>query len=43
MVLSSPSNFILDIKPDELGNAIRLGIGVLHSVPAERPLPPMQQ
>jgi hypothetical protein len=26
MVLSSPSNFILDIKPDELGNAIRLGI-----------------
>jgi hypothetical protein len=41
LVLSSPrrfSNLILDIKPDELGNAIRLGIGVLNSVPAERPL-----
>ena len=43
-MLSSPrkfSNFILDIKPDELGNAIRLGIDVLNSVPAERLLPPM--
>ncbi len=40
-MLSSPrrfSNLILDINPDELGNAIRLGIGVLNSVPAERPL-----
>jgi hypothetical protein len=37
------ANLILDINPDELGNAISLGIDVLNSVPAERLLQPMQQ
>jgi len=30
------ANLILDINPDELGNAISLGIDVLNSVPAEK-------